>query len=114
VAQSPTNLADEVQRLRLEIEQLRLELSLLTVRQAPPPAAAVPVPGPSEPARPATPTILIFRDGHRQTVLNYVIVGQTLWALDEKAAAKIPLSDLDLDASQKENRSQGVRFPPAR
>jgi hypothetical protein len=113
VNQSGTNLADEVQRLRQEIEQLRLELSLLAVRQASPPPVAV-APVPPESPRPVTPTTLVFRDGHRQTVLNYAIVGETFWALDEKVAVKIPLSELDLDATQKENRSQGVRFPPAR
>jgi len=26
-----------------------------------------------------TPTILVFRDGHRSEVRNYAIVGKTLW-----------------------------------
>jgi hypothetical protein len=58
---------------------------------------------------------LIFRDGRRMSILNYAIVGQTLWVLDEQNSTKIPLSDLNLEATQKENRGQGVRFPlPAR
>jgi hypothetical protein len=63
------------------------------------------------PERPAKPTILIFRDGHRESIQNYAIVGQTFWILDEKSSVKISLSELDLETTQRENRSQGVRFP---
>ena len=59
---------------------------------------------------PSTPTMLVFRDGHRMDIQNYAIVGDTLWVLDAGVATKIPLSDLDLDATQKENHSRGVRF----
>jgi hypothetical protein len=44
------------------------------------------------------------------TVQNYMIAGQTLWVVDEQEATKIPLSDLDLDATRRENQANGVRF----
>ncbi len=101
VSQNEAELSYQVQRLSQEIEQLRQEQSLAASRQAPPP-----------PPSPDTvmPTILVFRDGHRMTISNYAIVGQTLWVLDEKTSMKISLSDLDLDATERENRGQGVRF----
>jgi hypothetical protein len=43
-------------------------------------------------------------------IQNYAIVGQTLWVLDEKLATKIPVSDLDIEATQQENHSRGMRF----
>ena len=52
----------------------------------------------------------MFRDGHQVNIQNYAIIGQTFWVLDEGAATKIPLTDLDLDAMQQENHSRGVRF----
>jgi hypothetical protein len=58
----------------------------------------------------ATMTVLVFRDGHRQEIQNYAIVGQTLWTFDEHNSARIALSDLDLTATQNENRLRGVRF----
>ena len=44
-------------------------------------------------------------------IQNYAMVGQTLWVFDEKAAEKISINDLDLDATWKENRERGMRFP---
>lgn len=54
---------------------------------------------------------LVFRDGHRSEIHNYAIVGDTLWALTEERAQKIPMSDLDLDATKKTNADQGIEFP---
>jgi hypothetical protein len=55
-------------------------------------------------------TVLVFRDGHRMEITNYAIVGQTIWVLDERNSTRIPVSDLDVDATQKENRIRGLRF----
>lgn len=96
VSQNESDLAYEVGRLSAEIEQLRQQQAQL---QAPPP-----------PQSQSAATVLIFRDGHQLEIQNYAIVGQTLWILDQRNSSKIPLSDLDLDATQKENRSRGLRF----
>ncbi|HYR90523.1 MAG TPA: hypothetical protein VE422_41030 [Terriglobia bacterium] len=97
VSQNDLDLSYQVGRLTQEVEQLRQEQ---TLRQPAQPAVTVP----------AIPTVLVFRDGHRLSIVNYMIVGETLWVADEQAATKIPLSDLDLDATRKENRERGVRF----
>jgi hypothetical protein len=106
-SQSEVDLAYQVGRLTQEVEQLRAEQALRQSRQTPsetqPPVE-----------RPAIPTVLIFRDGHRVEIQNYMIVGQTLWVVDEQNSTKIPLSDLDLDATRKENRERGIRFLPSR
>jgi hypothetical protein len=110
VSQNEIDLVGQVERLSREIEQLRIEQAEAAARQAAALSAL-----PQEPAPPAPPTTLIFRDGRRMSIQNYAIVGQTLWVLDEQNSTKIPLSELDLEATQKENRGQGVRFPlPAR
>jgi hypothetical protein len=59
---------------------------------------------------PAPATVLVFRDQHRQEVSNYAIAGGTLWVLNEQAAKKIPLSELDLAATAKANDERGVEF----
>ena len=56
------------------------------------------------------PTVLVFRDGHKQEVRNYAIVGQMLWDFGAKGTHKIPLSDLDLDTTRKLNDDRGVDF----
>jgi hypothetical protein len=82
---------------------------------APDPAPAV-ASIPSIPERPDPPvvsqpnTILIFKDGHKQQVGNYAIVGTNLFDLSPGRRQKIALGDLDLPATQKANDDQGVDF----
>ena len=102
VNQREVDLAYQVGRLSEEIEQLRQQQN---VRSSPPPQTQVAT------ERPRILTVLVFRDGHRIEIQNYAMVGQTLWVFDEKAAEKISINDLDLDATWKENRERGVRFP---
>lgn len=78
-------------------------------------------PGPGEteepaPARLGDPvsaqpsTVLIFKDGHQSDVLNYAIVGDTLFDLGAGRTRKIRLADLDLPATHKANDERGVDF----
>jgi hypothetical protein len=55
-------------------------------------------------------TVLVFRDQHQQEVRNYAIAGGMLWVLNQQAAKKIPLADLDLAATVKMNDERGVDF----
>lgn len=55
-------------------------------------------------------TVLIFKDGHHSDVLNYAIVGDTLFDLGAGRAKKILLADLDLVATHKANDDRGVDF----
>jgi predicted TIM-barrel fold metal-dependent hydrolase len=55
-------------------------------------------------------TALVFRDQHVLEVRNYAISGGTLWVMSEQGAKKIPLSQLDLDATAKMNDDRGVDF----
>lgn len=68
----------------------------------------------SSSASPGTPmfpaTVLVFRDEHRQEIHNYAIVGQTLWNFAPDHTQKIPLSELDLAATEKANDDRGITF----
>jgi hypothetical protein len=64
----------------------------------------------AEPVTVQPTTVLIFKDGHRSEVVNYAIVGDTLFQFVEGRARKIPLSDLDLAATLKVNEDQGIDF----
>ena len=55
-------------------------------------------------------TVLIFRDGHRSEILNYAVVGDTLFDLGTERTHKILLADLDLPATRKANDDRGVDF----
>jgi hypothetical protein len=69
-----------------------------------------PEPRPQAGSQPAPATVLVFRDQHQQEVQNYAIADGTLWVLAAQSAKKIPLSVLDLDATQKANDDRGVEF----
>ncbi len=73
--------------------------------------AAAPAPAPE--SKPADPTVLVFRDGRKQEVSNYAIMGQVVYVFDDHTK-KIPLADLDLNATVKANDDRGTEFalPP--
>jgi len=75
--------------------------------------AAPPV-QPEEPVVAQPSTILVFKDGHRSDVVNYAIIGDTLFDFAGDRTHKILLADLDLSATQKANDEKGVEFtlPP--
>ncbi len=82
-------------------------------RDQAPEADATANPTPDEPAEPVTvqpPTVLIFKDGHQSDVLNYAIVGDTLFDFAAGRTRKILLADLDLTATHKANDDRGVDF----
>lgn len=60
-------------------------------------------------------TALVFKDGHQIEVGNYAIVGRTLYDMSPGHPRKVALSELDLDATQKQNEQRGVIFqvPPS-
>jgi hypothetical protein len=104
-----SDLASQVQQLREELERLREQQSAAAM--APPAEPAVQ----AAPPEPAVPTTLVFRDGRRSEVENYAIVGNTLWVFNDVLRKKIPINQLDLDATQRVNENRGVEFlvPPA-
>jgi hypothetical protein len=59
-------------------------------------------------------TVLVFKDGHQLEVQNYAVVGDMLWDLTPGRHHKIPLADLDLTTTAKQNEDRGVdfRLPP--
>lgn len=57
----------------------------------------------------AKPTVLVFRDGHRQEVANYAITGPMLFVLSG-ARSRIAIAELDIPATEQVNRSRGVEF----
>jgi hypothetical protein len=60
---------------------------------------------------PLTPaTVLVFRDQHEKEIENYAIIGQTLWNFAPQHTEKIPLADLDLQATTKANDDRGITF----
>ena len=106
-------MADEWNRRQLEeIQMMRQEQEdgdqdayapRSSARQASPASVSQP-----EPMLP--PTVLVYRDQHKEEVSNYAIVGQTLWSFSAQRTKKILLADLDIVATQKANDDRGLTF----
>jgi len=97
------DLRADVGRLTSEVEQLRQQEALREQARQPSP--------PLSPVAESTPTILVFRDGHRTEIRNYAFVGKTLWVFTEQRARKIAVSDLDVEVTRRVNAERGVEVP---
>jgi hypothetical protein len=80
--------------------------------EGPPASAAARVADPPVPESvvPLQPTVLIFKDGHKQEISNYAIVGANLYDLTPGRRQRVPIADLDLVATQKANDDEGNDF----
>jgi len=69
---------------------------------------------PPTPAADQPETLLIFKDGRQLEVRNYAIVGDTLVDLTDGHRRKVPLAELDVEATAKQNDDRGIDFtlPP--
>ena len=108
-----TGVQSDLYRLQAELDQVRQQQASDRQQYALNSPADTPRPAPATRPRqepPAPPTELIFRDGHQTDIHNYAVVGQTLWIFSEERARKVPLADLDLDATRQANEARGVEF----
>jgi TolA-binding protein len=134
-AQDP-DTANEIQQLRAAIDQLQQQVSRLTsaveelqadrVESVKPAASSrgkgkpiippkkvssiAPTAPSAAPENDAPMTVLVFQDGHRTEARNYAIVGQTLWIYTEQDSKKVPLADLDVNATKNANSDRGITF----
>ena len=95
-------LTSEINKLRGDINQLREQA------QAPAPPVPAAAPAPNEPPQPAT--VIVMRDGRQIETTNYAVMDQTLWNFSAHPVQKIPVSSIDISASEKANSERGIDF----
>lgn len=70
---------------------------------------------PAQPPTELAPAVLIFRDGHREQIAQYTIVGGVIqikadyWS-DGRWTRAIKIAELDVPATLKENEARGTHF----
>jgi TolA-binding protein len=101
------DLANQVERLTTEVEQLRQDQAELRSQLS---QAAAP-PRQQPPEAPTSPITLVFRNGRRLSIQNYAIVRGSLWALEEFMSTRIPLTDLDIEATRQANPGRTLLLP---
>jgi hypothetical protein len=102
---------DQVEELSRRLGRLTEEIQRM--QEGRPTPQTAPEPAPSLETT-ALPTILVFRDGRQMEIQDYAIADQTLWVFMERGSTKIPIADLDLEATTNINAGRGVRFTPPR
>lgn len=68
-----------------------------------------------EPPRELPPAVLVFRDGHKEEIKRYTIVGGTIYANSDywnngSWTRKVPIAELNVPATLKLNRERGAKF----
>jgi hypothetical protein len=101
----PDQIRHELDALRSTVEDYRDELRSERQRDQPQAKPEVEQPAANQPK-----TVLVFRDGHQMEIVNYAIVGGTLYDLSEGRTKKVELAELDLPATVKQNDDRGVNF----
>lgn len=81
------------------------------------PSTASRMPSRTQTAPPSPPpsAVLVFRDGHKEEIEKYVIVGPTIYADSDywrsgSWTRKVPIGDLNISATLELNRERGARF----
>jgi hypothetical protein len=99
------SMAEQIGELRGELNQLRQQ------EQFPPQQMGLMPPANDTTAQPAEPaTVIVLRNGQQLETKNYAVMDQTLWNFSAKPLQKIPLSSINIPASEKANADRGVDF----
>lgn len=67
------------------------------------------------PPRVLPPAVLVFRDGHKEEITRYTIIGDTIYTSADywnkgKWTKKVPLADLNVPATLELNKQRGANF----
>jgi hypothetical protein len=57
------------------------------------------------------PITLVLNSGAKVTLQSYAVMGQTIWDFSRQPARKIPLSSVNIVASQQATEASGAEFP---
>jgi hypothetical protein len=68
-----------------------------------------------EPARELPPAVLVFRDGHKEEITRYTIIGGTIYTSSDywnngSWTRKVPIAELNVPATLELNRERGANF----
>jgi hypothetical protein len=62
-------------------------------------------------ATPQVPITLVLRNGQQIQVQNYAVMDHTFWDFTRQPARRIPVSNIDIEASTRATEATGAEFP---
>lgn len=102
-------LGQQIQNLSAQITQLRMDQEAGRDQQG---QSLDAPPAPQQEQIPPSPPIkLVLRSGQQLQVHDYAVVDGTFWDFTNSVTRKIPLSSIDIPASQKATEESGAEFP---
>jgi hypothetical protein len=108
-AASEDALGQQVQQLSAEIQDMRYQQQQ---QGAPIPAPAGPQAAGDSDQQNDVPLTLVLHSGQQLQVKNYAVTDGVFWDFSKHPAQKIPLSSIDVAASEKATEAKGGEFPP--
>lgn len=104
-------LGQQIQNLSAQIDQLRMDQESAHNQQAQPSPDGPAMVQPEQQLPPTPPIKLVLRTGQQLQVQDYAVVDGTFWDFTNQLTRKIPISSIDIPASQKATEDAGAEFP---
>ncbi|MBV8898475.1 MAG: hypothetical protein JO051_18305 [Acidobacteriaceae bacterium] len=89
-----------------QVQRLTDQVNSMMYGQQPPQQQAA-----AQPQPPAIPLTLVLRNGEHLQVQNYAVTNNTFWDFNQRGTRRIPMSNIDLAASEKATEASGGEFP---
>ncbi len=104
-----TGMYDQQAAIEQRLDRVEDRINRLLDRlQASPPAPPQAQYAPPDKSQSSPAATLVFRDGHAEQIDNYAVVGQTLWIFNEQRARKVPLAQINVEATEQANQQRGI------
>jgi hypothetical protein len=100
-------LGQQLAHLSAQVEELKNNQQNAQQPQFQPPEATPQ----ATPEPPPPPVTLVLRSGVQVQVQNYAVMSGSFWDFSSHPAKRIPLSQIDVDASTKATEANGGEFP---
>lgn len=102
-------LGQQIQNLSAQVAQMRMDQEAARNEQTQSPETPLAVQ--TEQIPPSPPIQLVLRNGQQMQVQDYAVVDGTFWDFTHPVTRKIPISSIDIAASQKATEDSGAEFP---
>lgn len=110
-AQQQNNLAQQMDQITEELRSLRQGQLSGPASPSPQSPQSQVTARSAEPQAPQQPIVLVLQNGARLSITNYAVMNNVIWDFSKQPARKIPVSTVNVAASEKLTQENGAEFP---